>query len=137
MYAKALAAEYMKRAHRYAASTMTEVRPDRVDLWAKHPTARKILLDPAGKSLDSAAFADLFRDAEMRGHDLVFVIGGHDGLPQAWRERADLLVALSAMTMPHELARAVLARTDLPGVYNIARTSLPEIDAGFLLTFMS
>lgn len=45
----------------------------------------------------------------MQGHDLVFMIGGHDGLPPAWRERADLLVSLSAMTMPHELARAVLA----------------------------
>ncbi len=109
VYANALAAEYMKRAHRYAASTMTEIKPERADLWAKHPTARKILLDPAGKSLDSGAFADLFRDAEMRGHDLVFVVGGHDGLPSAWRERADLLVSLSAMTMPHELARAVLA----------------------------
>ena len=45
----------------------------------------------------------------MQGQDLVFVIGGHDGLPDAWRNRADLLLSLSAMTMPHELARAVLA----------------------------
>ena len=68
--------------------------------------------DPArsrGKSLDSARFAEVFRDAEMLGHDLVFVIGGHDGLPGEWRPRADLLLSLSAMTMPHELARAVLA----------------------------
>ena len=109
VHANALAAEYVKRAHRYAATSMAEIKSDRADLWAKHPTARKILLDPAGKPLDSDAFANIFRDAEMRGHDLVFVIGGHDGLPPAWRERADLLVALSAMTMPHELARAVLA----------------------------
>jgi 23S rRNA (pseudouridine1915-N3)-methyltransferase len=45
----------------------------------------------------------------MHGHDLVFLIGGHDGLPAGWRTRADLLLSLSAMTMPHELARAVLA----------------------------
>ena len=45
----------------------------------------------------------------MRGHDLVFVVGGHAGLPEEWRGRADLLLSLSAMTMPHELARAVLA----------------------------
>ena len=32
-----------------------------------------------------------------------------DGLPAGWRTRADLLLSLSAMTMPHELARAVLA----------------------------
>jgi 23S rRNA (pseudouridine1915-N3)-methyltransferase len=45
----------------------------------------------------------------MRGQDLVFLIGGHDGPPAQWRSRADLRVSLSALTMPHELARAVLA----------------------------
>jgi 23S rRNA (pseudouridine1915-N3)-methyltransferase len=47
--------------------------------------------------------------AEMEGRDLVFLIGGHDGLPQGWGARADLLLSLSAMTFPHELARAMLA----------------------------
>jgi 23S rRNA (pseudouridine1915-N3)-methyltransferase len=67
------------------------------------------MLDPLGRTLDSAAFADLIAKAEMTGRDLVFAVGGHDGLPPGWRERADLLVSLSALTMPHELARAVLA----------------------------
>jgi 23S rRNA (pseudouridine1915-N3)-methyltransferase len=107
--ANALAAEYINRAGRYATSTMAEIRPERSDFWSKHPTARKILLDPAGKPLDSQAFAAVLSHAEMHGHDLVFVVGGHDGLPEAWRGRADLLLSLSAMTMPHELARAVLA----------------------------
>jgi len=107
--ANALAAEYMKRAGHYAGAVMAEIRPERTDLWEKHPTAKKILLDPAGKPLDSEKFAALFEKAEMQGHDLVFLIGGHAGLPEAWRRRADLLVSLSAMTMPHELARAVLA----------------------------
>ena len=70
-------------------SLLETIRPDRVDLWAKHPTARKFLLDPAGKPLESKAFADLFERAEMQGHDLVFAIGGHDGLPAEWRGRAD------------------------------------------------
>ncbi|MDP9170929.1 MAG: 23S rRNA (pseudouridine(1915)-N(3))-methyltransferase RlmH [Acidobacteriota bacterium] len=105
----ALAADYMARANRYTPCVMAEIRPDRTDFWTKHPTAKKILLDPAGKALDSNAVADLVAKAEMAGHDLVFVIGGHDGLPDAWRERADLLLSLSAMTMPHELARAVVA----------------------------
>ena len=108
-HANALAADYIKRADRFAPSQMLEIRPDRTDLWSKHPSARKILLDPLGRSLDSTAFADLFAKAEMLGHDLVFLVGGHDGLPPVWRERADLLVSLSAMTMPHELARAMLA----------------------------
>jgi 23S rRNA (pseudouridine1915-N3)-methyltransferase len=109
LHANALAADYIKRASRYASSQMIEIKSSRTDIWSKHPNANKILLDPAGRSLDSAAFADLFAKAEMLGHDLVFVVGGHDGLPPAWREKADLLVSLSAMTMPHELARAVLA----------------------------
>ncbi len=108
-HANAMAAEYIRRAAHYAASVMAEIRPERTDIWEKHPTAKKILLDPAGKALDSAAFAGLIEKAEMQGHDLVFAVGGHDGLPEAWRKRADLLVSLSAMTMPHELARAVLA----------------------------
>lgn len=108
-HANALAADYIKRASRYATAQMSEINAGRTEFWSKHPSATKILLDPAGRSLDSAAFADLFAKAEMLGRDLVFVVGGHEGLPPAWRERADLLLSLSAMTMPHELARAVLA----------------------------
>jgi 23S rRNA (pseudouridine1915-N3)-methyltransferase len=108
-HANAMATDYMKRAGRYAASQMSEIKPDRAEFWTKHPSATKILLDPAGRALDSKTFSQLFSKAEMLGHDLVFVIGGHDGLPAAWRERADLLLSLSAMTMPHELARAVVA----------------------------
>lgn len=107
--ANALAEEYIRRTSRYASATMAEIRPDRTDPWIRHPSASKILLDPAGKPFDSNAFAAIFSRTEMQGGDLVFVIGGHDGLPASWRPRADLLISLSAMTMPHELARAVLA----------------------------
>lgn len=108
-HANALAAEYVKRTDRYSPCRMAEIRPDRADFWTKHPTAKKILLDPGGKTFDSGAFADVFAKAEMAGHDLVFVIGGHEGHPEAWKARADMLISLSAMTMPHELARVVLA----------------------------
>lgn len=104
----ALAADYVKRISRYTPCQMSEIRVDRADIWAKHPTAKKILMDPAGVSLDSDAFAQIFSKAEMLGHDLVFAIGGHDGHPEEWRKRADMLISLSAMTLPHELARAVL-----------------------------
>ncbi len=108
-HANALAADYIRRVSHYASTSMAEIRPDRTDLWEKHPAAKKILMDPAGKPLDSQQFSTIFSKAEMHGHDLVFAIGGHAGLPDDWRKRADLLVSLSAMTMPHELARAVLA----------------------------
>ena len=108
-HANALAEDFLGRAARYTAAEMREIRPDRVDLRDKHPTARKIFLDPAGKAMDSAAFAKLIAKAEMEGRDLVFLVGGHDGLPSGWATRADLLVSMSAMTFPHELARAMLA----------------------------
>ena len=108
-HANAIAADYVKRISRFTPCQMTEIRVDRTDLWAKHPTAKKILMDPVGVTLDSDAFAQIFSKAEMSGHDLVFAVGGYDGHPEAWRTRADMLVSLSAMTMPHELARAVLA----------------------------
>jgi 23S rRNA (pseudouridine1915-N3)-methyltransferase len=108
-HANAIAKDFLERAARYSPCEMREIRPERVDLWAKHPTARKIFCDPAGKTMDSASFATLTAKAEMEGRDMVFVIGGHDGLPAGWAARADLLLSLSAMTFPHALARAMLA----------------------------
>jgi 23S rRNA (pseudouridine1915-N3)-methyltransferase len=108
-HANAVAEDFLSRAAHFAPCEMREIRPERFDLFGKHPTARRIFLDPAGKGMDSAAFARLIATAEMDGRDLVFLIGGHDGLPAEWRPRADLLLSLSAMTFPHELARAMLA----------------------------
>ena len=108
-HANAIAADFVSRASRYAACEMREIRPERTDPWAKHPAARRILLDPAGKEMDTAAFVALVARAEMEGRDLVFVVGGADGLPADWHGRADVLLSLSRMTFPHELARAMLA----------------------------
>ena len=103
-HTNSVAADFCQRAARYAPCEMRETRPGRADPFAKHPSARKIFLDPAGKPMDSAAFAHLLGRAEI-----VFLVGGHDGLPPGWAARADLLLSLSPMTFPHELARAMLA----------------------------
>ena len=107
--ANTIAAEFLKRSSRYAACEMREIHPDRFDLWSRHSAANKVLLDPAGKQLTSAQFVDLIAKGEMEGRDQVFMIGGHDGLPAGWAAKADLLLSLSPMTFPHELARAMLA----------------------------
>jgi 23S rRNA (pseudouridine1915-N3)-methyltransferase len=52
-HANAMAEEYIKRSSRFATCEMREIHPASFDPWAKHPSARKILLDPAGKALDS------------------------------------------------------------------------------------
>jgi len=108
-HANALAEEYMRRASRYARCQMSEVHPARSRWWEKHASAWKVLLDPAGQELDSAGFARLVGQAEVQGKDLVFVVGGADGLPETWRGHADRLLSLSPLTLPHELARVVLA----------------------------
>lgn len=108
-HANAMSEEYIKRSTRFAKCEMREIHPLRFDPWAKHPTASKVLLDPTGRTLDSAGFISLVEKAERDGRDMVFLIGGADGLPAEWKPRADLLLGLSPMTMPHELARVVLA----------------------------
>jgi 23S rRNA (pseudouridine1915-N3)-methyltransferase len=108
-HANAIAAEFIKRTTRYALCEMREIVPGRFDIFARHPSARKIFLDPAGKPLDSPAFINVVEQAEREAQDLVFLLGGHDGLPSEWKPRADLLLSLSPMTFPHELARAMLA----------------------------
>ncbi len=105
----AAARDYLERASRWARCQMRQIDPRRSDLWRRHAQARKVLLDPAGKPMDSAQFAELLRQTRLLGRDLVFVVGGAEGLPAGWAERADLLLSLSQMTLAHELARLVLA----------------------------
>jgi 23S rRNA (pseudouridine1915-N3)-methyltransferase len=107
--ANQMAEEYVRRISRYARCEMREIEPRRFDPWVKHPTASKILLDPAGKSLDSPQFAKLVSSAEQESRDLAFLVGGASGLPQDWLARPGALLSLSAMTFPHELARVMLA----------------------------
>jgi 23S rRNA (pseudouridine1915-N3)-methyltransferase len=107
-HSSAIAAEFVKRSGRFANCEMREISVRHFDLFARHPKARKIFLDPAGRRMDSAAFVGLVADAEQRAQDLVFLIGGHEGLPTEWKADADLLLSLSDMTFPHELVRAML-----------------------------
>jgi 23S rRNA (pseudouridine1915-N3)-methyltransferase len=69
-----------------------------------------IALDERGKALTSQAFAQALASARDRGAKTGgIVIGGPDGLSNAVRERAQLVVSFGAMTLPHGLARIVLA----------------------------
>jgi 23S rRNA (pseudouridine1915-N3)-methyltransferase len=106
VHVNAMAGEFIKRSTRYAACEMREINPERFDPFARHPAARKIFLDPAGTRAD---ILKLVSEAELMGQELVFLVGGHDGLPAEWKLRADLLLSLSHLTFPHELARAMLA----------------------------
>ncbi|MCU1292878.1 MAG: hypothetical protein JWP08_1728 [Bryobacterales bacterium] len=109
IHANAISAEFLKRTSRYVACEEREIVPERYDLFGRHAAVRKIFLDPAGRNYNSAKFISLVKKAEDEAQDLLFLIGGHDGLPTDWKPRADLLLSLSPMTFPHELARAMLS----------------------------
>ena len=68
-----------------------------------------VALDERGQPLDSLRFAKwLERLTVDQPHGVTFVLGGDVGLDDSIRERADKLLSLSAMTLPHQLARVVL-----------------------------
>lgn len=68
-----------------------------------------IVLDERGQSLDSLKFAKWVERLTIDNpHGINFVLGGDVGLDDTLRQRADKLLSLSAMTLPHQLARIVL-----------------------------
>ena len=68
-----------------------------------------VVLDERGRPMDSLKFAKLLERLTIdQPHGVTFVMGGDAGFDDAVRGRADLLLSLSAMTLPHQLARAVL-----------------------------
>jgi 23S rRNA (pseudouridine1915-N3)-methyltransferase len=71
--------------------------------------AYAIALDGRGRSLSSADFARRLGGLRDSGRDVVFLIGGADGLDPGLREDADLTLALGQMTWPHMLVRVMLA----------------------------
>jgi len=67
------------------------------------------VLDERGRLMDSLKFAKwLERMTIDQPYGVTFVVGGDVGLAEDVRQRADLLLSLSAMTLPHQLARVVL-----------------------------
>lgn len=108
-HANALAGEYVKRVNRFVRCEMLEIKPDRSEPWPRGTNTVRVLLDPSGRLLDSAEFARMVEKAATESRDIVFVIGGADGAPEQWRKQADFLLSLSPLTLPHELARVVLA----------------------------
>ena len=71
--------------------------------------ATVIALDERGKGLSTQGLSVMLAGWMREGVAPVFVIGGADGLDGAVKERADKLVSLSALTLPHALVRVLLA----------------------------
>jgi 23S rRNA (pseudouridine1915-N3)-methyltransferase len=67
-----------------------------------------IALDERGKSIDSAAFAAQLGRLRDAATDIIFVIGGADGLSPELRGKAGLVIAFGAATWPHQMVRVML-----------------------------
>ena len=114
---------YEERASRYWPLEVREVREESAGgaqvsivrakeaerLAARVEGATVVACDEHGVSMTSAEFATFLQDARERARDLAFVIGGAHGLADSLRDRAQTRLALAPWTLPHELARLVLA----------------------------
>lgn len=68
-----------------------------------------VALQVQGKALSSAQLASFLAARAREGRDVVFCIGGPDGLAPEVDARADFRWSLSALTLPHGLARVMVA----------------------------
>jgi 23S rRNA (pseudouridine1915-N3)-methyltransferase len=78
-------------------------------LKALPDAAYVIALDERGKSWSSTGLATQLENWMANYPNIVFLIGGADGLAESCKQRADELWSLSPLTLPHALVRVVLA----------------------------
>jgi 23S rRNA (pseudouridine1915-N3)-methyltransferase len=71
--------------------------------------ARRVALDERGTRLTTSQLAERLRAWRDDGRDVTLWIGGPDGLDAALRSGADESLRLSDLTLPHALARVLLA----------------------------
>ena len=102
--ANLLAQEYAGRIRHYCNFEMVQLKNERAA--EAYGTAVTVVLDPAGEQMTSRELA-VFLEKTTR--ETAFFVGGAEGFSDAFRARADHLISLSKMTLPHELARVILA----------------------------
>jgi len=104
--------DYVNRIRRSCPIEILEVRDAEAALkkLGADRTATPILLDAGGRTIDSNALARWLGDLRDGGtRQVIFICGNAGGFPESLRERVSQRLSLSAMTLSHELARAVLA----------------------------
>lgn len=105
-----LCEEYLKRMKGVAVkelATGTQRSENETLLKVIPGKAFVVLCDERGKDLSSAELAGKFAAWQERA-ELVFVIGGADGVTDELRKRADFVLSLGRKTWPHRLARVML-----------------------------
>ena len=121
-YAKTGVAEYLKRLTRYGSYELNHIKDGSSEdvsdrLHDASTDTLRIVMDERGESLTTAQFSKRIQAWEMRGIKRAsYLIGASDGHSQALRDEADMVWALSPLTLQHELALVVL----LEQLYRIA-----------------
>ncbi len=90
------------------AATLMALEAARIEA-AIPPRARIVVLDEHGDDLTTRELAQRMSRWREDGQDVAFLIGGPDGLDAALKQRAREAIRLSSMTLPHALARVLLA----------------------------
>ncbi len=110
----AAARVYVARSAKMAAVDLAGYESEKALLGAAErapgrAAARVLLFDSRGESLTSEAFAGLLGGWRDEGVTRVLgCVGGADGWSEEARGKAQRLVSLGRMTLPHELARVVV-----------------------------
>lgn len=104
-YARLGVEEYAHRIRKYAPLEVHFVKEAR-ELLPRAEGYRKVVLDERGKLFTTEGLLEELRRFE--GERVAFLVGGAEGYPEGVRERADLLLSLSPLTLQHELALLVL-----------------------------
>ena len=123
VHLKSLIEDYWKRLGHFCELSLREVQPVQSEtakgrlasLEGERLLARVdasdhvVLLDSTGKSLTTERFAAwLCKHRDHSTRNLVFVIGGHEGISESVKRRADFCISLSQLTFTHEMARCLL-----------------------------
>ena len=109
-----LTAEYVKRAARYSPVEAGECATEEALLKSLERTGRTapvlVALDSRGKQLSSEELAEFVKQHMERGtQELIFAVGPADGWSAGALACAQQTLSLGKITLPHELARVVLA----------------------------
>jgi len=117
-------ADYTKRLPREFAFELVELKPAPRDrgrtvpqlladearrIFANCEGARMIALDERGAAWTTRTLAERLDRWRGEGTNVAFIIGSADGLDPDFKRKADTVLAVSAMTLPHGLVRVILA----------------------------
>ena len=106
--------EYMKRLTRYHKVVIEEVIDSNIksegDLILRHIGNKDyvITLEIEGNGMNSLEFADMLDKNLARYSNIVFVIGGSDGLDDRVKNISNYKLSFSRLTFPHQLFRVIL-----------------------------